>query len=218
MIWLWIETSASYPGTYAALGSGMIGATDHSEGNRDYRNAWDTNTVSALRRCGECHKKDRKIPPAPDKYTFPLGGTHIDPKVPKYRFDPNIIMNLTRPDKSLMLLEPLAKSAGGYAESLSKTNKESHFIVFKDTSDPDYQALLKAIGKTKDYLDRIKRFDMAGFRPNKHYIREMKVYGFLPEDFSVDDPIDVYALDRKYWESFWHKPKASKQKSETSKQ
>ena len=47
-----------------------------------------------------------------------------------------------------------------------------------------------------------KRFDMPGFRPNEHYIREMRRFGFLPKDLKPDDPIDVYAVDRLYWESF----------------
>jgi len=205
MIWLWIETSASYPGTYAALGSGMVGATDVS-GNREYRSAWGAATQNALRRCAECHGKERTIPAAPDQYTFSMGGIHINTQDRKYRFDPNILMNLTRPDKSLMLLAPLAKSAGGYADSADKDSKDGHFIVFKDMADPDYQVLLAAIGKTKEYLDRIKRFDMPGFRPNRHYIREMQLYGFLPKNFSDDTPVDPYALDCRYWESFWHKP------------
>ncbi|MDP6054598.1 MAG: hypothetical protein QF879_19830, partial [Candidatus Latescibacteria bacterium] len=39
------------------------------------------------------------------------------------------------------------------------------------------------------------------------YLREMKVYGILPEDFDPEkDPYDVYELDEKYFRSFWHKP------------
>jgi hypothetical protein len=38
----------------------------------------------------------------------------------------------------------------------------------------------------------------------------MKVYGILPKDFDIaKDPADPYELDRKYWESFWHKPKSA---------
>jgi hypothetical protein len=80
--------------------------------------------------------------------------------------------------------------------------------VFKDTKDPGYQAILAAVEKEKGKLDRIKRFDMPGFRPNVHYLREMKVYGILPADFDIDkDPIDPYKIDEKYWQSHWHKPR-----------
>jgi hypothetical protein len=41
---------------------------------------------------------------------------------------------------------------------------------------------------------------MPGFRPNVHYVREMKRYGVLPASLDArSDPIDVYATDRKYW-------------------
>ena len=81
-------------------------------------------------------------------------------------------------------------------------------MVFKDTSDPDYQALLKGIQTAKAHLDTIRRFDMPGFRPNEHYVREMKVYGVLPADLSADAPIDAYATDQAYWRSRWHRPPA----------
>ena len=45
---------------------------------------------------------------------------------------------------------------------------------------------------------------MPGFRPNEHYVREMKRYGILRESSDpAGDPIDVYATDRAYWRSFW---------------
>jgi hypothetical protein len=34
----------------------------------------------------------------------------------------------------------------------------------------------------------------------------MKRYGVLPAAFDLaKDPIDVYAVERQYWESLWHK-------------
>ena len=54
-------------------------------------------------------------------------------------------------------------------------------------------------------LDEIKRFDMPGFRPNEHYVREMKRFGILPKSFDMaKEPINVYETDRKYWQSLWH--------------
>jgi hypothetical protein len=48
---------------------------------------------------------------------------------------------------------------------------------------------------------------MPGFRPNAHYLREMKVYGVLPPEFDLtNDPVDPYDLDRRYWGSLQHKP------------
>ena len=67
--------------------------------------------------------------------------------------------------------------------------------------------LLTIITARKARLDKIKRFDMPGFRPNRHYLREMKSYGVLPPDFDIEnDPVDPYELDRRYWESLRHRP------------
>jgi hypothetical protein len=47
---------------------------------------------------------------------------------------------------------------------------------------------------------------MSNFQPPEAYIREMKRYGVLPESHDVNDPIDVYETDHKYWESLYPKP------------
>ncbi|MDP6543424.1 MAG: hypothetical protein QGH60_05490 [Phycisphaerae bacterium] len=169
MIILWIETAGAYPGTYAALGSGMVRISSSIP-----------KAVAA--RCVKCHK----------------GG----------KFNADYAFNLSDPEKSLVLTMPL----NGMIRKVKKDGKtvDECVKVFKDTKDPGYQAILAAVRKEKGKLDRIKRFDMPGFRPNKHYLREMKVYGVLPKDFDLaKDPANPYELDRKYWESHWHKPRSS---------
>jgi len=169
MILLWIDTAAAYPGTYAALGSGMVRVSGGVP-------------KEAAARCGKCHK----------------GG----------RFNSSIAFNLSDPEKSLVLTMPL----NGMVRKVKKNGKmvDERVVIFKDTRDPGYQAILAAARKEKKKLDRIKRFDMPGFRPNVHYLREMKVYGILPKDFDIEkDPADPYELDRKYWESHWHRPRSS---------
>ena len=83
-----------------------------------------------------------------------------------------------------------------------------HPVVFTtDTADPDYGTILAHLEAAKAKLDEIKRFNMPGFTPNEHYVREMKRYGVLPASFDLEkNPIDVYATDRAYWESFWYWP------------
>ena len=76
--------------------------------------------------------------------------------------------------------------------------------------DLDYQEILTAIADAAEQLQERKRFDMPGFCPNEHYVREMRRFGFLSKDLGTDDPIDVYATDRAYWESFWHVPHESR--------
>jgi hypothetical protein len=94
-------------------------------------------------------------------------------------------------------LAPLAKNSGG----LELCGKP----IFADASDADYRKLLAAIHEAKAQLDRIKRFDMPGFRPRADYVQEMKRYGIIPADLPADAPIDVYATDRAYWKSLWHR-------------
>ena len=75
---------------------------------------------------------------------------------------PQSLCNLTRPDKSLLLQAPLAKTAGGLGRCKSP--------VFTDTADPDYQAILARIAAAGAKLADAKRFDMPGFRPmNREY-------------------------------------------------
>ena len=58
--------------------------------------------------------------------------------------------------------------------------------------------------KSKTHLDSITRFNMANFRPEPEYIREMKGYGILAPSDATGDLIDVYETDRRYWQSLWH--------------
>jgi hypothetical protein len=98
-------------------------------------------------------------------------------------------------------MAPLAKKAGGLGLCQGD--------VFKDTTDADYQRILAAIRVGSQQLASGKRFDMPGFRPNIYYIREMQRFGFLPQDLKPDDPVDVYATDQAYWNSFWWLPDKS---------
>jgi hypothetical protein len=105
------------------------------------------------------------------------------------------------------LLAPLAKEAGGYALCKTKPRRRLGDSVFSDTDDPGYQQLLTGIRRLKTDLDRRKRFDMPGFCPGPHYVREMKKYGILAADCDPKtDPVDTYALDQAYWKSLWYRP------------
>ena len=172
---LWIETSATYPGTYASLGCGY------------YPVYLPVGPMVA--RCGSCHV--REVNDNKGRRTalnFPGGwGSRAEP-----------LSNLSRPEKSYVLLAPLAKQAGGL-ELCQQT-------VFADTDDPLYQQMLAAIRDAHQRLEKGKRFDMPGFRPNEDYIREMQRFGFLPKDLKPDDPVDAYVVDRAYWKSFDFRP------------
>ncbi|MFO7906127.1 MAG: hypothetical protein ACQESR_18455 [Planctomycetota bacterium] len=201
---LWIEASAVYAGTYAALGSGMAPV--------------DFPVAVLEKRCGSCHGT-----PVPERgrigqgelyFRFGPKGPHL-PLVHKfsdlqkirgsigyYQFGnarpPQSLCDLTRPEKSLLLRAPLSPEAGG----LGWCGKE----VFADTEDPDYQVVLAAIVAASDRLAEIKRFDMPGFRPNVYYLRKLQQYGILPPDHAPGAPLDFRAVERAYWRSFHYDP------------
>lgn len=117
------------------------------------------------------------------------------------------LYNLSHPEKSMILLAPLGKEAGGYQWCKDKDDKP--IAVFRDGQDPDYQAILASIRAAKMRQEQFARPAMPGFRPNEHYVRWMKRYGILPADFDPADPLDPYETDRAYWRSLWHHPPAA---------
>lgn len=213
---LWIESGAAYPGTYAALGTGMIGGfeiVDRSIRLDRSDTEWPSvkASIEALqRRCGLCHREDKPLPLSPSHIAGPgswgtaFSGTPpwepLTPNDVRRRWTRDLLYNLTRPEKSLLLQAPLARSAGGF-QACGKA-------VFADANDPDYRKILLAIEDANRKLDEIKRFDMPGFRPRWEYVREMKRYGILPADLPTGAPIDVYATERAYWQSLWYRSSA----------
>jgi hypothetical protein len=203
---LWIETGAPYPGTYAALGCGMIGG--YAQNSLDRSAAEWPGTKAAAealqRRCGACHAGPRALPLSVCDEIVAPPWEDMSPNDPRRRFSRHLLYNLTRPEKSALLLAPLAKPAGGLA--LCKTGANAPAEVFRDTRDPDYRLVQAAIAEAKKSLDNMKRFDMPGFRPRPEWVREMKRFGILPGAMAANDPIDVYATERRYWASLWHQP------------
>ena len=210
MVRYWIEAGAPYPGTYAALGCGMIGG--YGENKQDRSDQQWPSTIAAVgamkSRCAGCHNKSFLPLPV---------GMSDNRNVPPWHGRPgyvprHLVYNLTRPEKSLLLLAPLSRQAGGYelCKPRSEDNKPgSGLPVFADTSDPDYQKILSMCRYGSERLKKIKRFDMPDFRPLKSYVREMKRYGLLPKDLAADAHIDVYATDQAYWQSLWHRPRSN---------
>jgi hypothetical protein len=205
MLRLWIDVGAPYPGTYAALGTGSIGGySQNNPVNTDTK--WPTTQAGAEvidRRCATCHTGASVLPRSLSDERG-LSFWRFDIADPRLKLSRHIVFNLTRPEKSLILLAPLAEKAGGWG--LCRTAKDQPADVFADRSDPDYQKLLAMTAAGKANLDAIKRFDMAGFRPRPQYLREMRHYGILPPDTPDDAPLDPYDLDRRYWESLWYRP------------
>ncbi|MCK5862989.1 MAG: discoidin domain-containing protein [Candidatus Hydrogenedentes bacterium] len=196
----WIETGAAYPGTYGALGGGCVGGYhENIQIETDYE--WKetvTATAAIKRRCFECHQDNMQIPVALSDENG-LSFWRPDWNDPRLKRSRHLAFNLSRPECSLILLAPLAKEAGGYGICSSNTKGSP---IFTNSNDPDYQAILDMCKAGKTKLDRIKRFDMKGYQPPTPYIREMIRYGVLPKNYDRNTPVDSYALDKAYWESF----------------
>jgi hypothetical protein len=177
LIRLWIDTSATYPGTYVSLRSGVY----HP----------NINCTPLIERCGECHAsqetREGKVK-AWEGWSFPRhrhqwGGT---------------VTNISNPERSFLLRAPLAKEAGG----LGICSK----IVFENKEDPLYQEILRSLQQTRQRLEAGKRFDMPGFRPNNDYIREMQKYGFVKKDLTPDETFDYYRTEKEYFDSWYYEP------------
>jgi len=208
---LWLDLGAPYPGTYAALGCGSVGGyIANSQILNNDKDREETKAAQPVfeRKCISCH--DPKSHPVARTLSDEIGLSFWAPSMddPRLKYSRHIVFNLSRPEKSLILLAPLAKSAGGYGlckPAGAGTNDDSR--VFMGTDDPDYKLLLGMCEGGKRYLGEFKRFDMPGFKPRSEYVREMKRYKLLPESFDIDrDSLNVYEMDRKYWDSFVYNP------------
>lgn len=205
---LWIETGAAYPGTYAALGCGMIG--NYAENKQINKDAdWRTTQAGAAvirNRCVGCHDQPSRL--LPQSLADERGVSFWQPSLddPRLLTSRHIVFNLSRPEKSLLLLAPLAEAAGGWGLCRDPKTQASA-AVFANTSDPDYQTLLAMIEAGREFLaTQNPRFDLPQFRPRADWVRELKRYGILPADQTADVPVDVYATERRYWESLWYQP------------
>jgi hypothetical protein len=195
---LWIDSGATYPGTYAALGSGMYPVELPHDVFR--------------RRCAECHTASRPSYRNVKKGAFYYQFGKRDPPQPLLTSIQDIILirhlayfqlgesrlyqaycNLSRPEKSLFLRAPLAKRSGGL--------ELCERAVFENTDDADYRCILTAVRSSAQRLVEAKRFGMRGFVPNKFYLQEMQNFGVLPRPLPPGEVIDVYVTDQAYWAS-----------------
>ena len=208
MLRLWIDAAATYPGTYAALGTGMIGGyQENNQVGTDHD--WPTTRAAAQvidTRCAACHT-GKGPSPLPRTLSDERGTSFWQPQIPDRALvtSRHLVFNLSRPAKSMILLAPLARAAGGYQLCRKPDNTAP---VFATTSDPDYQTLLAMVTAGQQHLESITRFDMPNFKPRPAYLREMKRYGILPANLPPDAKVDPYLTDKRYWESLWHQPPA----------
>lgn len=208
-VWMWIESGAPYAGSYAGLRNYEDQTIDAAASARVLRES-----AGVLRqRCASCHavgdpqnETGRALPFNPrlegNNRGVPRRTGYYERVVlendPLRKFSWNILVNLTHPEHSPLILAPLARSAGGW---------EACGAVFANDQDPDYQRLLAALTRGRQAVDVRPRYGTPAFRPNRQYIRELKRYGILAADFDpATSPLDIFAADQRYWQSFWYIP------------
>ncbi|MFA6561215.1 MAG: hypothetical protein WCV00_04850 [Verrucomicrobiia bacterium] len=214
MVRLWIESGAGFTGTYAVF--------NHPE------NAVATPLITSKPALGKpvqpivenscltCHGSVANLGRRGKKQSDDKWSNGKPPEwlnLPLYCWN---LYNLSYPEKSMILLAPLAKEAGGYGWCKGKDGQS--VAVFRDTNNPDYQTILQAVRAAKTRLEKFGRPDMPGFRPGDYYVRWMKRFGVLPESFDpAKDPINPYETDKAYWRSLWHHPPSVKTASAASR-
>jgi hypothetical protein len=171
-----------------------------------------------MKRCDSCHVDTRQASPRWDgTIEGDRNGRYCGPNA--WPEDNQIygasrresLINLDFPEKSLLLLAPLAKEAGGLGwceqtDAKSKVRRQykqaEPAVVFKSKDETDYEALLASIQVARDYFTKnIRRFDMPGYRPNRFLLTYMKNWGVLPADYDVSkDGWDAERIDDLYFD------------------
>ncbi len=171
-IYMWIDANVPYYGTYEFTNTNVMGGRDRwyvtDKGKwfrRDFLPVFN-------KRCIACHA--RQVTPQTYNYnprgrgtitvtskiwndaalgSFQLGHGRISMIG---QIGPVHRINLTHPEWSQMLTAPLSKKAGG----LQLCKAANGGPVFKDTTDADYQLMLKALQLGRDTLLADPRVDM----------------------------------------------------------
>ena len=188
---LWIEASATFAGTYALYNHSRNAVAGALLNNPRVEIGKPLDRI-VTNRCLWCHDSAASMGRRVRKGRM---------NTPKHCWN---LYNLSHLEKSMILLAPLAKEAGGYGWCKDGYGQS---VVFRDTEDRDYRAILQAIQAAKARQEKAGRYDLPGYRPSKHYVRWMKRFGALPDSFDLaKDPIDPYETDQAYWRSLWHRP------------
>lgn len=198
----WLDTGSMQVGTFASANTGFAhnyyyDRLHRREKARPENIAAVDNTIRS--RCAKCHiHGDGHLPLLSwgddwGHMPVPKNGGGVKPSA----FSRQFYYNYTRPEKSLVLLKPLAKSAGGLADD---KDKKCHPIVFSDKNDADYQKILQNFKELADWLKQDSPFqNEPNFHPNIGYIKTMQKCKILPPDHPLKKPLDAMQIDEEYF-------------------
>ncbi len=212
----WLDTGAMQIGAYAALNTGFL----HSYLQGGVVRLEDENPENAAayaaveNACGKCHSGEAQIPRRVFEPKQNYGETVFDyrsafesacvekikyktpdGKVGESKILADLLYNFSAPEKSLALTIPLARERGGCA------GEGAHPVVFADTGNPDYRAILGAVRAASELLKNKSPFcGTPDFRPTPGYIKKLRDLKILPPDFPLDGKIDAFKADALYFD------------------
>ena len=201
-VWAWTEAAAPFCGTYGGL---------RNQKQQDTKVGVLVSYAGGVlqKRCYSCHNPEGKGPQnrLVEPYDWEQRRKLMDHPTgqherivlkddPARHFSWEVLLNATRPEKSAVLLAPLAKDAGGWGACPD---------VFASQDDPDYKTMLTALTNWQAEWQKSCAFGSPAFQVNSQYIREMVRFGILPQDTRAED-VNPYEVDRRYWEMFRYEP------------
>ena len=194
---------APYAGTYAALGTGMIGAISGGHpGPERHQLAGREGSPAGARKA--LRDLPRRATETADLALGRPGHAALAKRLSPIRAPafPDIFSTTSRgPRQSLLLLAPLAKEAGGYG-LCGGTGKPTPG-VFAGTDDPDYRLLLESVLAAQEALNRMNALICPVSAPDRNTSGRWCATGYCrarPTSLLMFTP-----LDRAYWQSHWHR-------------
>ena len=142
-VYAWIDANVPYYGTYAHSRPKAPGRRDLCfDAGTGQPSAWYAKDFLGVynRRCAECHGELKGTTDWEGRFAW---------------------INFTNPSHSPALTAHSPKDRGGRGISTAKEGEAT--FLFKNTEDPDYQTMLKAIGTGKRLSLETPRADMPGY-------------------------------------------------------
>ena len=184
-IYCWIDANVPYYGTYAGNPARWHTAGSRDCWDLDNNRGWFQSQIMPVftRRCLGCHERKATIQDTTFCYSDRVtsrfwadrGLTDHSASQPLHHLmGPELRINLTHPEHSLLLTAPLAAGAGGLGLCRAKSGTP---FIFTDTTDPDYRALLAAIRQGRRELIANPRADMLPAHENLDFLTDNEIHG-----------------------------------------